>query len=155
MLSELRRLDGNEALAMLLFRLSYPGRYMAVRNRFGRSTGASCRIILGLTEFLESRWNHLIYFNVEVYRRRRDTYCQAISETVLRDHGVRIDDISLFIDGTRIGITRPGAKAARRQMERRSGGQEIQNADAQRVCYSRHKRKHCLSFQDVNCPDGT
>lgn len=140
--------EGYEALAMLCYRLSYPGKWSRVRKAFGRSEASCCRIVLALIDLLDEKWGNLLYFNAELYTSRHQAYRDAIFD---KTEGV-VDGVSLFIDGTKCAICRPSAVDSVQQALDDIPVGEV--ASLQRVCYSGHKRKHCLSYQGINAPDG-
>ena len=84
-------------------------------------------------------WGHLQYFHDGLFARRVNQYKQAVLE---KTDGL-VDNVALFLDGTKHYTCRPG---------RRRGGPAGENL--QRVCYSGHKRRVCLSYQGGNAPDG-
>lgn len=142
--------DGDVALAMLCYRLSYPGKLSRLRKLFGRSDPSFCRICLDLVDFLDCEWEQILYFNEEVFMNNHQRYCDAVKT---KTDGV-VDGISLFIDGTKCAICRPSAQARSRLQEVLDGVAVDDHVNLQKACYNGHKRKHCLNYQAVNAPDG-
>ncbi|KAG3196900.1 hypothetical protein PC128_g7260 [Phytophthora cactorum] len=97
------RLLGVEALAMLCYRLSYPGKLSRIWKQFGRSDSACSRIITDTYCFLDNEWSDTLFFHDR-----------------------------LALDAIPLG----------------------KRENLQKVCYSGHKRRHCLNYQGVNTPDG-
>lgn len=134
---------------MLCFRLAYPCKWSSLQKIFCRSGAACCRIVLDLIDFLEDKWSDIIYFNARLYASRHSTYVDAIRN---KTDG-KIDGISLFIDGTKCAICRPSSVDHPQQSL--EGIPSGDMASLQRVCYSGHKRRHCLNYQAITSPDGT
>lgn len=133
---------------MLCHRLSYPGKWSRLRKTFSRSNASCCRIVLDLVDFLIEEWGDLLYFNDVLYAVRHEEYCKVVEEKTQN----MVSRISMFIDGTKCAICRPTAVES---LQQRLDVVAIGDAASlQRVCYSGHKRKHCLNFQGVNTPDG-
>lgn len=146
------RVTGLEALAMLCYRLSYPGKLSRIRKQFGRSDCSCSRIITELYCFLDNEWKDTIYFNDRIYAENHAAYAQAITN---KTNGV-VERVSMFIDGTKAFICRPG-KRKRRILAMQSALDCIPVGDRenlQKVCCSDHKRRHCLNYQGVCTPDG-
>lgn len=76
--------EGYEALAMLCYRLSYPGKWSRVRKAFGRSEASCCRIVLALIDLLDEKWGNLLYFNAELYTSRHGKLIVMQSSTRLK-----------------------------------------------------------------------
>lgn len=134
---------------MLCYRLSYPGKLTRLRKLFRRSDASCDRIILDLIDFLNEEWGDLLYFNDVLYASRHQEYCDAVRDKT----GGIVEGVSLFIDGTKAAICRPSAlEKLKQQLDAIEVGDL---ATLQRVCYSGHKRKHCLNYQGITAPDGT
>lgn len=145
------RVVGVEALAMLCYRLSYPGKLSRIRKEFGRSDPSCSRIITDLYCFLDREWKETLFFNDRVYAESHELYVDAVKTKV---NGV-VDCVSMFIDGTKAFICRPG-KRRRRILAVQGALNRIPVGDRenlQKVCYSGHKRRHCLNYQGVCTPD--
>ncbi|OWY99424.1 hypothetical protein PHMEG_00029570 [Phytophthora megakarya] len=146
------RVIGVEALAMLCYRLSYPGKLSRIRKQFGRSDPSCSRIITDLYCFLDNEWKDTLFFNDRVYYECHETYRHAVEDKV---NGI-VDRVTMFIDGTKAFICRPG-KRRRRILAVQDALNSIPVGDRenlQKVCYSGHKRRHCLNYQGVCTPDG-
>lgn len=146
------RLMGEEALAMLCYRLSYPGKLAKIRKQFGRSDASCSRIITDLYCWLDNEWKGTLYFNDHIFVERRADYIQAVTS---KTRGV-VDRVSMFIDGTKGFICRPGKRRHRfRAMQTTLDNIPVGDREnLQKVCYSGHKRRHCLNYQGVCTPDG-
>ncbi|OWZ11991.1 hypothetical protein PHMEG_00014915 [Phytophthora megakarya] len=146
------RLLGEEALAMLCYRMSYPGKLSKIRKQFGRSDASCSRIITDLYCWLDKEWKDTLYFNDRVFIERHADYIQAVTT---KTAGI-VDGVSMFIDGTKGFICRPGKR--RRRFRAMQGALDAIPVDdrenLQKVCYSGHKRRHCLNYQGVCTPDG-
>eukprot|EP00644_Phytophthora_capsici_P002452 jgi/Phyca11/543127/estExt2_Genewise1Plus.C_PHYCAscaffold_110191 len=146
------RLLGVEALAMLCYRLSYPGKLSRIRKQFGRSDSACSRIITETYCFLDNEWKDTLFFPDGMYAERHRLYVEAVTA---KTDGL-VDRISMFIDGTKGFICRPG-KRKRRLLALQCELDAIpvgEKENLQKVCFSGHKRRHCLNYQGVSTPDG-
>ena len=120
-----------ECFAIVLRRLASPARWVDLEELFGRSGAALCHIFYSTVWALMDKWGFLLCeWRVCFMRARAAFYSEKIAGS-----GAYLDRCVGFIDGTAIFIARPG------------GG-------LQRACYSGHKRKHALKFQNVLTPDG-
>ncbi|KAJ8524338.1 hypothetical protein ON010_g16781 [Phytophthora cinnamomi] len=72
------RILGTEALAMLCYRLSYPGKLSRIRKQFGRSEASCSRIITDLYCFLDEQWGSILFFHNSVYTAHHEEYVQAV-----------------------------------------------------------------------------
>ena len=132
------RCHGEEALCIVLNRLSYPRRYVDMMALFGRSRESISRIFNGMVDFLFSKWHHLLFFCKSIVVVRLDKYTAAIAAK-----GAPLDCVFGFIDGSKI-------QTCRIAQPTKSCG----HSDMQRYIYSGHKRMHCLNFQAITAPDG-
>ncbi|KAG4058083.1 hypothetical protein PC123_g6919 [Phytophthora cactorum] len=73
------RLLGVEALAMLCYRLSYPGKLSRIWKQFGRSDSACSRIITDTYCFLDNEWSDTLFFHDRLYAERHHRYVEAVS----------------------------------------------------------------------------
>ncbi|KAJ8566711.1 hypothetical protein ON010_g6410 [Phytophthora cinnamomi] len=85
------RILGTEALAMLCYRLSYPGKLSRIRKQFGRSDASCSRIITDLYCFLDEQWGSILFFHDAVYTAHHEEYVQA----VLKKTGGLVDAVSM------------------------------------------------------------
>lgn len=102
---------------------------------------------------LDEEWKDTLFFNDRVYIERHASYVQAVTN---KSNGV-VDKVSMFLDGTKAFICRPG-KRKRRYQALQSALDGIPIGDRenlQKVCYSGHKRRRCMNYQGVCTPDGT
>lgn len=124
------RTSGQEALCMLLRRLTYPNRHGDLSLMFGRPPDEVSRIVNQLSAFLLTRYGHLLEFDaVRLTAELRERFADAVHQK-----GAPLSRCWGFIDGTVRPITRPGVD--------------------QRQVYNGHKRVHALKFQSVVTPDG-
>jgi len=120
-----------ECFAIVLLRLASPARWVDLEELFGRSGAALCHIFYSTVWALRDKWGFLLCeWRVCFMRTRASLFSENIAGS-----GAYLDRCVGFIDGTAISIARPG------------GG-------LQRACYSGHKRKQALKFQNVLTPDG-
>lgn len=122
------------ATCVVLRRLTTPDRWCDLECLFGKFSSQLAEIFRdGLNHFVRARSNLLTSVIPKAFIAGRS---QAYASAVFEKSGC-MDNCVAFIDGTVIGISRPG-------------GGEIH----QRVVYNGHKRKHALKFQAVTTPDG-
>lgn len=120
-----------ECLCIALRRLASPSRWLDMEGMFGRSQSALCTIFFATLESILNDWGHLFLgWRGGFMRQRARLYAERIEQA-----GAALDRCVSFIDGTAIAVARPG------------GG-------LQSACYSGHKRRHVLKFQNVLTPDG-
>jgi hypothetical protein len=129
------RVFGWEGMCIMLYRLSFPIRYTEMRKIFGRSNSALARIFLWMVDFVHDKWSSLIYMNKPILQQRLEEYCSSIASVT----GLPTN-VYGFIDGTKVEICRPKSR--------------VKGQNLQKLCYSGHKRIHCLNFQGVTTPDG-
>jgi nuclease HARBI1 len=128
--------DGNrykpsqeKVLAVILFRLSWPTRLQEAIETFRISRSQISTIFNVAVTFLSRRFQSILFFDRQrLTMNKMREYATAISA-----HG-GTDSVWAFVDGTDFEICRP--------------------TDNQRLCYSGHKKKHCLKFQAAVTPDG-
>jgi len=120
--------DAVECLCIMLRRLASPTRWMDLEELFGRSRSALYAVFLASVDRFVSKWGRLLSeWRGDFMRERAPRFAARIEASLDRCVG--------FIDGTALFVSRPG------------GG-------LQRACYSGHKRKHALKFQNLLTPDG-
>jgi hypothetical protein len=131
--------SGLEAVALVCRRLCEPSRLFTVANEFGRSVPDSSRIIAATVHKIYTRFQNLLYFNVQLVEKYIDRYCSAVymARAPLRTCWA-------FIDGTKHYISRPSPR----------GNPESVYENLQRSVYNGHPRRHCLNWQGVTTPDG-
>jgi nuclease HARBI1 len=117
--------DPETALCIVCARLSYPSRWTALADLFGRSPSWLSSIFLDVMLHLHRRFKAILEWHPSLTYERLQEYATAIE----RVGGV--EGVWGFVDGTFKGHQRP------------SGGRE------QRVVYSGHKRKHGINFQAI------
>ncbi|KAK7864355.1 hypothetical protein R5R35_007921 [Gryllus longicercus] len=125
-------IGGVEALCILLRRLAYPNRLTDLVHYFGISSTYISIICKNVMNVILERNKELllrIQSNSWLHREKFEYYAQAIAAK-----GCPIPNCWGFIDGTARAICRPSIN--------------------QEHYYSGHKRKHCLKYQSVLCPDG-
>ena len=125
------RVDGLEALCIVLRRLCYPNRFADLIPRFGRPVPQLSMIFKQTLDFLILEWDHLLsdlnqtWLSPERLRFFAD---------VIHAKGAPLDCVWGFIDGTLKACCRP-----------------MRN---QRFVYNGHKRFHGLKYQSVSTPCG-
>ncbi|OWZ19205.1 hypothetical protein PHMEG_0006580 [Phytophthora megakarya] len=124
---------------MALKRLAFPCRLSDLRKPFGRSNGVCCRVTLNVASFIIRRWGDVLFFCDTMFVSRLPQYKSAVTAA----SGNIVDGIALFIDGTKHFICRPSPRL-----------DAPRGKNLQKVAYSGHKRRHCLSYQGVITPDG-
>ena len=120
-----------EALCMTLQRYSYPCRHLDMMSNFGRTIPQSSIVVTHVTNFLHTRWGHLLT-NLNqnwLSPASLENFAEAIQR-----RGAGIDNCWNFVDGTVRACCRPGRN--------------------QRVLYNGHKKVHAIKFQSVVTPDG-
>jgi hypothetical protein len=126
----------DEALAIALARLAYPGRLSDLQLKLSLRWSAAkmSSIIKAIVQTLAATWGRLVHLDIRVLRDkvRLQQFSQAI-----RNQGAPFDNCFGFIDGTTFHIARPG-------------GGDLYQA----VFYSGHKRMHNVRWQGVITPDG-
>ncbi|ETV89809.1 hypothetical protein H310_15355, partial [Aphanomyces invadans] len=129
------RVCRDEAMCILLSRMTFPRRFHDMARMFGRSRGRLCDIFLYMVHVLYDRWNTILYLNKKLLRNRIDSYCRAI---FLK--GSPVQSVFGFIDGTKLQTMRISATG--------------DGMNLQKQIYSGHKRIHCLNYQAISAPDG-
>lgn len=122
-------ISGSDVLCILLKRLAYPCRWHDVARHFGRSPSVCVRAFYHGIDGVYGSFHHLLDINVARIRNRLPDFAAAIV-----DKGAPLDRCWGFMDGT----ARPCCRPMR----------------FQRLCFSGHKRTHCVKYQSIMCPDG-
>eukprot|EP00171_Calliarthron_tuberculosum_P001528 IDg1528t1 len=115
------------------WRMSTPFRWCDMEILFGKRASHLSEIFWeGIEHFMETR-QHLITgtINISHIQIHAERYAKA-----MHDKSNALANCIGFIDGTVIGVARPG------------------EYEAQNVCYNGHKCKHALKYQSVTAPDG-
>ncbi|XP_064643071.1 uncharacterized protein LOC135497238 [Lineus longissimus] len=126
--------SGHDGLCMLLRRLVYPNRLVDLEKEFGRPKSVLSEIITTVHEDIYSRF-HTKFSQLEqswmgqTPRDKLQEFANAVHEK-----GAPLTNCWGFIDGTPRQICRPKYN--------------------QKVCFSGHKRYHCIQFQSVVAPNG-
>ena len=121
------------ALAVLLFRLSYPQRLKQAMEVFHHERGWLSTIFNDVCNYLNNRYEQRQFWDEQRLTSMTLTnYCNAIQA-----HGEPSGKIWGFIDGTHKFICRPK-----------------KNVADQRYFYSGYKKDHTMVFQGVTTPDG-
>lgn len=118
---------------ILLRRLASPSRWTEVVHIFRKHPSHMSEIFReGLHRFCNGR-SHILTgpLHAEFVARRAVKYAECIYQKC-----PSLDRCIGFMDGTVIGIARPGSSAE------------------QNAAYNGHKRKHALKFQTITTPDG-
>ncbi|KAF0697991.1 Aste57867_11373 [Aphanomyces stellatus] len=137
------RCNGDEALCITLYKMSYPRRYYDMMDTFGRSRESLSHIFCTMVDLLYAKWSDVIYFSKTVTPSRLEIFAKAIESK-----GSPMANIFAFIDGSKFETCRIT------QRKEPQGPCLNYPADLQRQIYSGHKRRHCLNFQGLTAPDG-
>lgn len=124
------RVSSLEAVCVVLYRLSWPTRLNEAIRFFGRDRSAVSRIFNLTVGRIHDQFGAMLYLHPSLSTQRMQFYADAITTS----HPI-IHNVWGFIDGTCNFICRPGA-------------------GLQRICYSGHKKTHCLKFQLIVAADG-
>ena len=124
--------SGLDGLCLLLRRLSYPNRFCDLEKTFGRPKSVLSRIVTTVLDDIYARFGskfthleHHPWMDLDTLHHFADA---------IHDKGAPLLNCWGFIDGTPRPICRP--------------------TQHQKVCFSGHKRVHCLRFQSVVAPNG-
>ncbi|KAF0706951.1 hypothetical protein AaE_013865 [Aphanomyces astaci] len=129
------RICRDEAMCVLLSRLTFPRRYHDMARMFGRSRGRLSDIFNHMVHDLYDRWKQVLFLNLRLLRANMDKYCVAV-----HNKGSPLSCVFGFIDGTKVQTCRIAAVG--------------DGLNLQKQLYSGHKRIHCLNYQAVAAPDG-
>ena len=125
------KVDGVEALCVVLKRLAYPCRYVDMIPRFGRAVPQLCMIFNQTIDLIDRNWGHLLERLDQLWLS--PDCLMRFAEAVHR-RGAALGNVWGFIDGTVRACSRPKVN--------------------QRVLYNGHKRHHALKYQSVSTPSG-
>ena len=123
---------GEEALCLLLRRLTYPCRYADLLPIFGRSFGAMSVIFNETLDYVWDRFAHLL---TDMDQSWLDATSLASYSAAIHAKGAPLNNCFGFIDGTVRAIDRPSGQI-------------------QRACFNGHKRFHGIKFQSIALPNG-
>jgi len=123
------RCSGDEALLILLSRLSSTKRTIDIARDFDRCPSSVSLIWTTLATFLHHRWAHIIRFNEGRVAANVGRYAAAILS-----RGAALDNVWGFVDGTSREIARP--------------------VRDQRLFFDGHHHYHSIKFQAIVTPDG-
>ena len=130
------KIDGEEALLILLRRLAYPNRLVDLSWFFHRSVGAISTIVRVVLSHLERVASvKLDNFAFDFWSDSMPSFAAAV-----KAKRAPLDDCVGFVDGVFRAMCRPG----------RDG----QYGDAQRAFYNGYKKAHGIEFQGVMLPNG-
>ena len=122
------KMEPLEATAVVLYRLATTSRWTEAEEVFGRTAPAMSEIFHQMVEHVSTTKFHLIRnFQCRMMERKAQLYAERIEAV-----GAPLSHCVGFFDGTTIEIARPMRD--------------------QGVCYSGHKRYHCLKFQTICTP---
>ena len=125
------RVNGLEALCILLSRYAFPCRYGDLVKTFARSVPQLSLICIELTDHIYDNWNHLLQTLNQEWLSRDNLLRYA---NAVYNKGAAIANCWGFVDGTVRPTCRPG--------------------EHQRVMYNGHKRLHAMKFQSVTAANG-
>lgn len=121
-----------DALCMLLARLTYPNRYTDLRLKFGWEVTRTSRIQAAIQDFILQRWRFLLDFDEQrLCSTKLQEYANVISAKI---PGGAMTNCWGFVDGT----VRPTCRPIRYQ----------------RTVYNGWKRLHGLKYHAIVTPDG-
>ncbi len=126
-----------EALAIVLYRLSFPRRYHDMALMFGKSNSYLCEVFNYTLDMIACKSDKIMFFHKSLLQARMDVYCQSVHGA-----GAPVDCVYGFIDGSKFRTCRIKATDGNYQL------------NLQKEIYSGHKRMHCLNYQAVTAPDG-
>ena len=139
------RVNGEEALCVLLTRMAYPCTYNALAAIFGRERSIVCRLFRGTLDHVFETQKHRLqdylgfwapkfhYLSCCIDRKRM---ASGLPDNMIEESHKRVVG---FIDGTLRACSRPKA---------------VGGFDIQRQCYNGWKKKHAIKFQAVEGPNG-
>ena len=125
------KVDGIEALCVLLRRFSYPCRYCDMMSQFGRPVPQLSMMSNMILNHVYTNFHHLLTTLNQPWLSRGELENFAY---VVHAKGAPLSNCWGFVDGTVRPICKPG-----------------QN---QRIVYNGHKRVHSIKFQSVIAPNG-
>ena len=125
------KVDRIEALSMYMKRFAYPCRYADMVPMFARPIPQICMITNEVTNFIYSRWRHLLSDLNKPWLSRE--FLQQFADKI-HEKGAALTNCWGFVDGTVRGISRPEKN--------------------QRVLYNGHEKIHSIKFQSVAAPNG-
>jgi hypothetical protein len=115
------------SMCVVLRRLQTPARWYDMEILFGKHASHPSEIFLeALEEFVDKRSQWILSLSTAILSLRASRYADSVRE---RGGPHALPHCVGFIDGTVIGISRPG------------------NSFQQRAAYNGHKRKHALKFR--------
>ncbi|XP_064631647.1 uncharacterized protein LOC135489941 [Lineus longissimus] len=123
---------GHDGLRMLLRRLVYPNRLCELDKEFGRPKSVLSAIITTVLEDVYSRFRTK-FTGLDAHPWMTIATIRHFADAV-HEKGAALRNCWGFIDSTPRPICRPTVN--------------------QRLCFSGHKRVHCLKFQSVVAPNG-
>ncbi|ETV90046.1 hypothetical protein H310_15124, partial [Aphanomyces invadans] len=90
------RICRDEAMCILLSRLTFPRHYHGMALMFGRSRAQLGDVFLYLVHDIYDRWDPIVFLNRGLLRSRMTRYCAAIARK-----GSPLDCVFGFINGTK------------------------------------------------------
>jgi nuclease HARBI1 len=134
--------NGEEALLIMLYRLAYPCRLIAMQEVFGIEISQISRIFNQTIKYVYTKHIYLLEDNMLLLESRLPVLNDAIRKKVTsmyRNRLIpdRIQNVSVFLDGTQRRVSRP-----------------LGSGNVQRNIYCGRKKIHSLAYQGVSGPDG-
>jgi DDE superfamily endonuclease len=124
-------IDQLEETSIVQRRVATPCRWVEVHEEFGKHSSALTEILYHALELFHSKFSPLVHvWRENIVRERAAYYRKCVTEI-----GAVLPHVVGFIDGTSLEIAR-------------------QKGNAQRGTYSGHKRRNCITFQEISAPDG-
>lgn len=122
--------SGDEALAILLSQLAYPGCLFDLETKWGCSQAALSRCITELGDQVFTQWKHVLTLQPSFFMSEQiDCYSAPITAA-----GSPLEDMWGFVNGKVLAICHPSIH--------------------QQLAYNGYKKHHALKFQAVMTPDG-
>lgn len=136
------RMNGEEALLILLRRLAYPCRWVDLEPVFGLDYTILSRAFNWMLEYIYHNFGFLVTDNLRFWAQ----YFESCNHAICRRAGVEAGSlpIAAFIDGKVFEICRPSPVVT-------LDGAAV---DLQREVYNGHKRTHAIKMQAVHLPNG-
>jgi hypothetical protein len=130
-----------EAILLLLRRLSYPCRLQDLEQEFGRDHTSLSRCINHMLKWIYERFGHKVRNNLHYWA----PHFRNFHEAIVRKSGLPAGTgpVCAFIDGKLCQTCRPS--------DIEYGGIQV---DLQREVFSGHKRAHGIKIQSVMAPNG-
>ena len=144
-----------EALLILLYRFTFPTRYIQLVPIFGRDHTSIGRVFNWMNKYIRLQHGHLVTNNLGYWKSSLEPFSEAIRLKVLEKSGGQIHYnsgdylVCGFIDDTVIRICRPGGGPAEEGVNA-----ERYNNLIQQAFFNGYKSCHGIKYQTVELPNG-